>query len=134
MPISKGDGEVCGTGIEAPMTVTARFDLRDDLDVAEVQIRRSALRQILDGEVHIMTAHGPDLFESTQRATRYMIAWIAAEFGLSASDAYIICSIAGDLHISQVVDAPNWLVSMHLPLGISGVSNIKDRGRLVDPH
>lgn len=115
---AQGDGEVCGTGIESPMTVTARFDLRDDLDVAEVQIRRSAPRQLLDGEVHIMTAHGPDLFESTQRVTRYMIDWIAAEYGLGTSDAYIICSIAADLHISEVVDAPNWLVSMHLPLGI----------------
>jgi acetamidase/formamidase len=117
---AQGDGEVCGTGIEAPMTVTARFDLRDDLDVAEVEIRRSAPRQPLAGEVHIMTAHGPDLFASTQRATKYLVEWVGREFGLGASDAYIICSIAADLHISEVVDAPNWLVSMHLPLGIFG--------------
>lgn len=115
---AQGDGEVCGTGIESPMTVTARFDLRGDLDVAEIQIRRSAARQPLAGEVHIMTAHGPDLFDSTQRVTKYMIAWLENEIGLSSSDAYIICSIAADLHISEVVDAPNWLVSMHLPLGI----------------
>ena len=102
------------------MTVTARLDLIDDLEVAEIQIRRSAPRQLLDGEVHIMTAHGPDLFESTQRVTRYMIDWIVAESGLSASDAYIICSIAGDLHISEVVDEPNWIVSMHMPLSVLG--------------
>lgn len=115
---AQGDGEVCGTGIESPMTVTIRFDLRDDLDVDEVQIRRTAPRPSIPGEVHIMTAHGPDLFESAQRVTRYMIDWIAREFGLGQSDAYIICSIAGDLHISEIVDAPNWIVSMHLPLGI----------------
>jgi acetamidase/formamidase len=115
---AQGDGEVCGSGIESPMTVTIRFDLRDDLDVTEVQIRRSAPRQAIAGEVHIMTAHGPDLFESARRVTRYMIDWVAGEFGLSQSDSYIICSIAGDLHISEIVDAPNWIVSMHLPLGI----------------
>jgi acetamidase/formamidase len=65
-----------------------------------------------------MTAHGPDLFESARRVTRYMIDWVVGEFGLSESDAYMICSIAGDLHISEIVDAPNWIVSMHLPLGI----------------
>ena len=115
---AQGDGEVCGTGIESPMTVTIRFDLRDDLDLTEVQIRRSAPRNPIPGEVHIMTAHGPDLFESARRVTRYMIDWVVGEFGLSESDAYIICSIAGDLHISEIVDAPNWIVSMHLPLGI----------------
>ena len=67
-----------------------------------------------------MTAHGPDLFDNAQRATRYMIDWLAAEFGLSRSDAYIICSTAGDLHISEVVDAPNWIVSMHMPLTVLG--------------
>ena len=117
---AQGDGEVCGTGIESPMTVTARFDLRDDLDVAEFQIRRAAARQPLAGEVQNMTAHGPDLFAATQRATRYLVDWVGREIGLGASDAYIVCSIAADLHISEVVDAPNWLVSMHLPLGIFG--------------
>ena len=72
------------------------------------------------GEVHIMTAHGPDLFASTQRVTRYMVEWVGREIGLGPSDAYIVCSIVADLHISEVVDAPNWLVSMHLPLGIFG--------------
>lgn len=115
---AQGDGEVCGTGIESPMTVTVRFDVRRDLDVQEVQIRRPSPRTALDGPVHIMTAHGPDLFDNAKRATRYMIDWLVAEFGLSRSDAYIICSIAGDLHISEIVDEPNWIVSMHMPLNI----------------
>jgi len=117
---AQGDGEVCGTGVESPMTVTVRFDLRQDMDVAEVQIRRPSPRQPIPGAVHIMTAHGPDLYESSQRVTRYMIDWMKDEFGLEESDAYIICSIAGDLHISEIVDAPNWIVSMHMPLGIFG--------------
>jgi len=56
---------------------------------------------------------GPSRTGNTERPYFSM-----AEFGVSTSDAYIICSIAADLHISEVVDAPNWLVSMHLPLGI----------------
>ena len=102
------------------MTVTLRFDVRRDMAVDEVQIRRSSPRAVIDGEVHIMTAHGPDLFENSQRVTRYMIEWLMAEFGLERSDAYIICSIAGDLHISEIVDAPNWIVSLHMPLAVFG--------------
>jgi acetamidase/formamidase len=103
------------------MTVTLRFDIRREMTVDEVQIRRKTPRAVIDGEIHIMTAHGPDLFASAQRVTRYMIDWLVAEFGLERSDAYIICSIAGDLHISEVVDAPNWIVSMHMPLDVLGV-------------
>ena len=115
---AQGDGEVCGTGIESPMTVTVRFDVRRDLHIDELQIRRAAGRQPVPGEIHITTAHGPDLFDNARRATRSMIRWLTTEFGLSDSDAYILCSIAGDLAISEIVDAPNWVVSMHMPLGI----------------
>jgi acetamidase/formamidase len=117
---AQGDGEVCGSAIESPMTLTLRFDVRRDLEVEEVQIRRSKPRPVIPGEVHITTAHGPDLFKSVRRATRYMVDFVSVEFGLERSDAYIICSVAGDLHVSEVVDAPNWLVSMHMPLGVFG--------------
>ena len=102
------------------MTVTVRLDVRRDVDVQEVQIRRPSPRRAPDGPVHIMTAHGPDLFDNAQRATRYTINWLVAEFGLNRSDAYIICSIAGDLHISEIVDEPNWIVSMHMPRNVLG--------------
>ena len=115
---SQGDGEVCGTGIESPMVVSARFDVRRDLALSELQSRRPQPRQPIAGEWHMTTAHGPDLMDNAMRATRYMIDWIEAEQGLSRSDAYIVCSVAADLRISEIVDAPNWIVSMHLPLAI----------------
>lgn len=104
---AQGDGEVCGTGVEAPMTVTVRFDLAKDADIAEVQIRRSRPRHVVDGEWHITTGHGPDLIEDAKQATRYMIDWLVTHYNLDPSDAYLICSIAGNLQISEVVDAPN---------------------------
>jgi acetamidase/formamidase len=115
---AQGDGEVCGTGVEAPMTVTARFDLAKNAEIAEVQIRRRGPRHAVDGEWHITTAHGPNLMEDAKQATRYMIDWLGTHYDLEPSDAYLICSVAGNLHISEVVDAPNWVVSMHMPLSI----------------
>lgn len=47
-----------------------------------------------------------------------MIEWLQANRGLGASDAYLLCSTAANLRISEIVDAPNWVVSLHFPLGI----------------
>jgi len=44
-----------------------------------------------------------------------MIEHLVRSNGLSREDAYVLCSVAVDLKISQVVDAPNWIVSAFLP-------------------
>jgi acetamidase/formamidase len=38
--------------------------------------------------------------------------------GLSREDAYVLCSLAADLKVSQIVDAPNWGVSCYLSLAV----------------
>jgi acetamidase/formamidase len=67
---------------------------------------------------HSVCALGPDLMENARNAVRYTIDWLAADHGLSREDAYILCSLAGDLRISQIVDQPNWGVSFYLPLSV----------------
>ena len=64
------------------------------------------------------TANGPDLYASAQQAIRYLIEQIVEERGLSREQAYIVCSVAADLKISEIVDAPNWIVSAFLPESI----------------
>lgn len=53
-----------------------------------------------------------------RKATRYMIDYLAAEHGLSRQEAYVLCSLAGDLKITETVDVPHMLVSMHMPKSI----------------
>ena len=60
----------------------------------------------------------PDLMAGAQKAVRAMIEWIVAEHGLSPVDAYLLASVAGDLHIHEIVDAGVWNVGMTLPLGV----------------
>jgi acetamidase/formamidase len=116
---AQGDGELCGTGIESPMTVTLKFDVRKDLAVDEVQFRTpSPLTKMDSLGYHATTAHGPDLMENAKQATRYMIDWLVERKSLSRSQAYILCSEAADLKISQIVDAPNFIVSAYMPLSI----------------
>ena len=60
----------------------------------------------------------PDLMEGAKAAVRAMIAWLVEEQGLSREDAYVLCSVAGDLKILEVVDAGVWNVSMAMPLAV----------------
>jgi acetamidase/formamidase len=60
----------------------------------------------------------PDLMEGARMAVRAMIAWIVDEHGLSREDAYVLCSLAGDLRIHEIVDAGVWNVGMALPLDV----------------
>ncbi len=116
---AQGQGEVCVTGIEAPMTLTMRIGLRKDLRLQEVQLRRPSPQSLLDRKgYHITTAHGPDLMQNAKNAVRYMIDWLCANYPMNRSQAYILCSVAGDLKISEIVDAPNWVVSFHMPLAV----------------
>lgn len=121
---AQGDGEVCGTAIEAPMTVSLRLTVRPDLsvdtpefDVAGPLERASAAA----AGYHATTGIGPDLLGATRQAVERMIDYLGRRFGLGAEEAYALCSVAVDLRISEVVDAPNWVVSAFLPLDIFGV-------------
>ena len=43
---------------------------------------------------------------------------VAAMRGLAPLDAYVLCSVAVDLKITEVVDRPNWVVAAYLPQSI----------------
>lgn len=53
--------------------------------------------------------------EAARAAVRNMIDLLGQRHGLSPLDAYMLCSVAGDLKVSQIVDAPNWTVSFYMP-------------------
>ena len=118
---AQGDGEVNGTGIETPMTVTLRFTLSKGANIPELRFTTPAGRKLTvadTGGYFVTTAHGPDLFRDAQQAIRYMIDHLATNYGLTREQAYCLCGAAVDLKISEIVDAPNWIVSAYLPLGI----------------
>ncbi len=118
---AQGDGEVCGTGIESPMEVTLRLSVRKDLSVGELQFQTpSPISKTDTAGYHVVTSHGPDLMVNAKNAVRGMIDWVVENQGITSSQAYVLCSAACDLKISQIVDAPNWIVSAYMPLSIFG--------------
>ena len=120
---AQGDGEVNGTGIETAMTVTLRFDIIKGANVPELRFFTAPNKPLTVTDTagyYVTTAHGPDLFADSQNAIRYMIDYLVTEKGLTAEEAYCLCGAAVDLKISEIVDAPNWIVSAYLPLSIFG--------------
>jgi acetamidase/formamidase len=117
---AQGDGEVCVTGIEAPMFVTARFDVRSDMDIEQPQFETGGpfTPTGRDEPMYGTTGISDDLMEATKKAIRHMIDHLHEERGLTRGEAYLLCSAAVDLKISEVVDAPNWTVSAYLPESI----------------
>lgn len=115
---AQGDGEVCGTAIEAATTVRARVSVRRDLaiDGPEFDIHQPLERpSAAAAGYHVTTGIEPDLLQAARAAIRRMIAYLVATRDLSPAEAYGLCSVAVDLKISEVVDAPNWVVSAFLP-------------------
>ncbi|MFQ5350083.1 MAG: acetamidase/formamidase family protein [Thermoanaerobaculia bacterium] len=107
----QGDGEVCGTAVEAPMRIVL------ELEVVKGARRLPEPQYETDG-YYAVTAFAETLDEAARKATRYMIDYLVEERGLTRDDAYVLCSLAGDLKISEVVDVPHVLVSMHMPKAI----------------
>jgi acetamidase/formamidase len=117
---AQGDGEVCVTAIETSMAATLRFAVRPDLPLAGPQFRTAGplVQRTNTGGWYATTGIGPDLMEASRQATREMIAYLARTHELAPAEAYALCSVAMDLKISEIVDAPNWVVSAFLPLSI----------------
>jgi acetamidase/formamidase len=117
---AQGDGEVCVTAVEMRAQPTLRFGIEKGRRLPEPQLRTT--RPLAAGTNRApwfaTTAHGPDLFAAAQRAVRHMIDHLVRERGFSREEAYIVCSVAADLKISEIVDAPNWIVSAFVPESI----------------
>ncbi len=115
----QGDGEVCLAALECDMDATLRFTVERRTIGAPRFRTVGALTPRVEGSGHHGTMGiGPDLMEGARAAVRETIAWLTDEHGLSREDAYVTCSLAGDLKLLEVVDAGMWNVGFTLPLSI----------------
>jgi len=103
---AQGHGEVSGTAIEAPARIIYELKvLKGGRSIAEPQYETN--------DFYAVTAFALTLDEAAKKATRYMIDYLAETYGLERHEANMLCSVAADLKIGEVVDE-NVLVSMHI--------------------
>jgi acetamidase/formamidase len=109
----QGLGEVCGTAIEAPMRFIYELQVVKGKKLQEPQYETD--------DYYAVTAFGETIDEAARKAVGYMIDYLEAEHGLDRTEAYALCSLAGDLKIAEVVDAPHMLVTMHMSKEVLGI-------------
>ena len=63
-------------------------------------------------EYYATTGFATTIDEASKKAVRYMMDYLMETKGLSREQAYMLCSLAGDLKIAETVDIPHMLVTM----------------------
>jgi formamidase len=130
---AQGDGEVCVTAVEMGATAVVKFKIvkgagkslargprfrhRDYFAPPEWAVPKRFLAAtgmpIRDDGVN----EGENLTLACRNALLNMIE-LLQERGWSREQAYVLCSVAADLRISNVVDVPNYVVSALIPEAI----------------
>lgn len=110
---AQGDGEVCVTAIECPGTVTVRIGLVKGANLEAPHYFTAPEGTV--GRSYVTTGIAPDLMDACKQAIRRMIGEVTTIGGLSREEAYIFCSVAGDLRVHEIVDRPNWVVGLMIP-------------------
>lgn len=94
---AQGHGEVTGTALET--------SLRGTFEVRLHKGRRLRWPRAETPTHYIAMGLNEDLDEATRLAVRELVDFLVTEKKLSADDAYMLCSLAADLHVTQAVDA-----------------------------
>ncbi|WP_297794350.1 acetamidase/formamidase family protein [uncultured Eudoraea sp.] len=106
----QGLGEVVGTAVECDMRVRFRLTVIKGKTITEPEYETE--------EYYATTGFATTIDEAAKKATRNMVKHISETYQMSWDEAYMLCSLIGDLKIAEVVDVPNMLVTMHIPKNV----------------
>ncbi|MGD0963401.1 MAG: acetamidase/formamidase family protein [Candidatus Acidiferrales bacterium] len=112
---AQGDGEVCINGIECPVDATLRFHLHKQRSLPGPVIESAPLRQQDTETGWIVVESAAEPTAAAQAATSRMIDLLVERWGFSDVHAYLLCSVALHLKLSQVVNEPMFTVSATMP-------------------
>lgn len=101
---AQGDGEVSGTAIETSLTGTVEVTLRKDLTLTWPRMETPTH--------YVSMGLHQDLDEAARLAVREMVEFLVDQHGLTREDAYVLCSVALDLRVTQVVDGTKGIHAM----------------------
>jgi len=110
-----GDGEVCISAIECAGTARFRFKLKKGSNLKWPRFYTKGDQRAKKG-YYAATGIASDLMEATKESVMNMIGHLTEEYGLSREEAYVLCSVAADVRVHEVVDKPNWVVGTMIPL------------------
>jgi acetamidase/formamidase len=110
----QGDGEVCVTAVETALEGTFDLIVRKDLDLTFPRAQTPTHR--------ITMGTDPDLDDAASMALRRMIDWISATTTLTRSQAFMLMSLAADVHVTQLVNEHKGIHVMLPHSALAGVT------------
>jgi acetamidase/formamidase len=109
---AQGDGEVCINGIECPLDVTLQFHLHKNQRLSGPVIESSdVVAPDSSSDSWVIVETGADLADAARVATGRMVDLLVSRWGFSDVHAYLLCSVAMRLRLSQVVNEPVHTIS-----------------------
>src|SRR5713226_5397789 len=116
---AQGDGEVCINGIECPADVSLHFHLHKQCSLPGPMVESAAAsKQDLESHAWIVVESATDITTAARGASSRMIDLLVERWGFSEVHAYLLCSVAMHLRLSQVVNEPMFTVTAALPKSV----------------
>jgi acetamidase/formamidase len=113
---AQGDGEVCINGIECPADVSLRFRVHRQQPLSGPLIESAESRSPdAPADAWIVVESDTDAMRAARSATLRMVELLIAKWSFAPVHAYLLCSVAMKLRISQVVNEPMITVSAAMP-------------------
>lgn len=119
---AQGDGEICGTAIESAMDITVTVDLikNTPLHMPRFTTAGPVTRHLDQAGYEVFTGVGAELMQAARDAVSGAVEWVATQFAMPVEQAYMLCSVCGDLRINEIVDMPHSVVSFYVPKVVFG--------------
>jgi acetamidase/formamidase len=125
--LAQGDGEVCGSAIEAPLRVKIRVELIKNAGISQPIFYAKAIKEMEYEEYIAYPGISNDLWNASKIAVKGIIS-LLSRF-MPPVEAYMLSSVVLDLKVSQVVDVPNWIATAYFPLDVIENKSVKDELR-----
>jgi acetamidase/formamidase len=106
---AQGDGEVCINGIECPADASLRFTLHKHQQLSAPLIESAPSDE--SGPSWLVVESHTDTLTAARNATDRMVDLLVSRWSFDPVHAYLLCSVAMKLQISQVVNEPMITVS-----------------------
>lgn len=116
---AQGDGELGGTAIEAPLTITVKVTVLPGTPIDGVRVDAPPRHDWRTARGLITTtAVGRDVRQTTRQAAGRMLDHLVSITDWPEPVAMMACSAAADVRIAQAVNEPNWTVAVSFPRGV----------------
>ena len=109
----QGDGEVTGTAVETSCEAEIKIEVIKNIKTEYPKIISYENENRAGKFVNTMGINN-NIYDAAKIAVKEMIKTLE-DRGFKKDEAYVLCSIIGNLKISEIVDVPNFVVTMSMP-------------------